>query len=49
MGEMGNSYKTLAEKPERKRSLGRCRRRCEDNTRMDLRETVWEVVTSGSG
>jgi hypothetical protein len=28
-------------KPERKRPLGRPRRRCEDNIRMDLREIGW--------
>jgi hypothetical protein len=28
-------------KPERKRSLGRPRRRCEDNIRVGLREIGW--------
>jgi hypothetical protein len=29
-------------KPEGKRSLGRPRRRWEDNIKMDLREIVWD-------
>jgi hypothetical protein len=50
MGKMRNAYKILAVKPERKRSLGRPRRRREDNIRMDLREVASEVVeSSGSG
>jgi hypothetical protein len=32
MGEMKNTYKLFVEKPKRKRSLGRPRRRCEYNT-----------------
>ena len=31
-------YRVLVEKPERKRPLGRPRRRCVDNIRMDLQE-----------
>jgi hypothetical protein len=34
----------VVEKSEGKRSLGRPRRRWEDNIRMDLRETGWEDV-----
>jgi hypothetical protein len=34
----------LVGNPEGKRSLGRLRRRWEDNVRMDVRETGWEVV-----
>jgi hypothetical protein len=34
----------LVGKPEGKRSLGRPRRRWEDNIRMDLREMEWEIV-----
>jgi hypothetical protein len=35
-------YKILVEKPERKRPLGRHRRRWEDNINMDLQEMVLE-------
>jgi hypothetical protein len=35
---------SLPGKHEGKRPLGRCRRRWEDNIRMDLREIVWEGV-----
>jgi hypothetical protein len=31
-------YRVLVGKPERKRPLGRHRRRCEDNIKMDLQE-----------
>jgi hypothetical protein len=41
MGEMRNVYSILVGRPERKRSLGRHRRRLEDNIRMDLREIGW--------
>jgi hypothetical protein len=34
----GNVYKVLMGKPERKRPLGRPRRRWEDGMKMDLRE-----------
>jgi hypothetical protein len=37
MGEIRNAYNILVGKPERKRPLGRPRRRGEDNTRMDLK------------
>jgi hypothetical protein len=41
----GEKYiKILVEKLERKRQLGRPRRRWEDNIRIDLREIGWEVV-----
>jgi hypothetical protein len=33
----------LVGKPERKRLLGRLRRGWEDNIRIDLRETGWEL------
>jgi hypothetical protein len=36
-GEKRNAYRILVGKPEGKRPLGRPRRRCEDNIRMDLR------------
>jgi hypothetical protein len=38
MGEKRNPYRILVVKPERKRSLGRPRRRWVDNIIMDLRE-----------
>jgi hypothetical protein len=44
MGEIINAYKILVCKSERKRPLGRPRRRWEDNMRMTLREIVWGVV-----
>jgi hypothetical protein len=44
VGEMRNVYKMLLRNPERKRPLGRSRRRCEDNIRIDLREIRWEDV-----
>ena len=36
--EESGVYRVLVEKPERKRPLGRPRRRCVDNIRMDLQE-----------
>jgi hypothetical protein len=41
MGEKRNAYKLLVGKPERKRPLGRPRRRWVDNIRMDLGEVGW--------
>ncbi|KAJ4451751.1 hypothetical protein ANN_03222 [Periplaneta americana] len=38
MGESRNAYRVLVGRPEGKRSLGRPRRRWEDNIKMDLRE-----------
>ena len=38
MGEGRGVYRVLVGKPEGKRSLGRPRRRCVDNIRMDLQE-----------
>jgi hypothetical protein len=35
MEDIRNSYKISAGKPEGKRSLGRPRRKCEDNIKMD--------------
>jgi hypothetical protein len=43
MAGMENAYKCLVGKPERKRPLGRPRRRWKDNIRIDLREIGWEV------
>jgi hypothetical protein len=36
--EIRNAYKMLFGKPEEKRPLGRSRRRCEGNIKMDLGE-----------
>jgi hypothetical protein len=44
MGIKKNSYRTLLGKPKRKRPLGRPRRRCVDNIKMDLREIEWDGV-----
>jgi hypothetical protein len=38
MGEKKNAYRILVGKPGGKRSLGRPRRTCVDNIKMDLRE-----------
>jgi hypothetical protein len=44
MGEKRNAYRVLVGKPERKRPLGRPRRRWVDNIRMDLGEVGWGGV-----
>jgi hypothetical protein len=41
MGERRGAYRALVGKPERRRPLGRRRRRWEDNIKMDLREVGW--------
>jgi hypothetical protein len=46
MGEKRNAYRILVGKPERKRPLGRPRRRWVDNIKMDLREIGWDGVDS---
>jgi hypothetical protein len=38
MGEKRNTYRILVGKREGKRPLGRQRRRCVDNIKMDLKE-----------
>jgi hypothetical protein len=43
MGKERKLYKALVGKPERKRPIGRPRRRREDGIRMDLGETGWGV------
>jgi hypothetical protein len=43
---MGRSaYRVLVGKPEGKRSLGRNRRKREDNTKMNLRGIEWVIWT----
>jgi len=39
IGQMRNAYKILARKSEGMRTLRRARQICEDNIRMDCRET----------
>jgi hypothetical protein len=41
-GEKRNACRILVGKPERKRPLGRPRRRWLDNIKMDLREIGWD-------
>jgi hypothetical protein len=41
MGERRSAYKVLIGKPERRRPLGRPRRRWEDNMKVDFREVRW--------
>ena len=41
MREDRGVQRVLVEKPEEKRSLGRPRRRWEDNIKMDLKEVGW--------
>jgi hypothetical protein len=44
MGEKRNAYRLLVGKPERKRQLGRPRRRWVDNIRMNLGKVEWGDV-----
>jgi hypothetical protein len=44
MGKKRNTYRILVGKPEGKRPLRRPTRRCEENIKMDLRETGWGDV-----
>jgi hypothetical protein len=44
MGEKRNAYRLFVWKPERKRPLGRSRRRWLNNIRMDLVEEGWGDV-----
>jgi hypothetical protein len=39
---VGNAYRILMGKPERKRPLGRQSRKLVDNIKMDLREIEWD-------
>jgi hypothetical protein len=38
-GEIKNAYKLLIGKPDEKKPLGRCRHTCEDNIKIDRKET----------
>lgn len=38
---MRGAYRFMVGRPEVKRSLGRPRRRCEDNIKMDFQEIGW--------
>jgi hypothetical protein len=47
MGETRNAYRVLVGKPEGKRPLGRPRRQCMNNIKMDLREIGWDQTGLG--
>jgi hypothetical protein len=40
-GEKRSAYRILVGKPERRKQLGRSRRKWEDNVKMDFREIEW--------
>jgi hypothetical protein len=42
MGEKRNAYRILVGKPEGKKPLGKPRRSCEDNIKIDVREIGWD-------
>jgi hypothetical protein len=44
MGELRNAYTILVGKPEGKRPRERTRCTWEDNIRLDLKETGWQIV-----
>jgi hypothetical protein len=44
MGDKTNAYRILVGKPERKRPLGRPRRRWVDNIKTDIREIGWREL-----
>jgi hypothetical protein len=48
MRERRDVYRVLVGKPERKRPLGRLRRRWEDNNKLDLQEVGCAGVWTGS-
>jgi hypothetical protein len=49
MGEERGVHRVLVGKPEGKRPLGRLRRRCEDNIKMDVRGDWKELVQDRDG
>jgi hypothetical protein len=46
MGERRGAYRALVGKSERRRPLGRLRRRWEDNIKMDFLEVGWGAWTA---
>jgi hypothetical protein len=44
MVERRNACRILVGKPEGRRTLGRPRRRCVDNIKVDLKEIGWNVM-----
>jgi hypothetical protein len=44
MGDMRSAHRILVGRPERKKSLGRPRRRWKDDIKIVHREVLWEVV-----
>jgi hypothetical protein len=47
MRERRGAYRILVGRPKRKRPLGRPRRRCEDNIKVDLQEAGWGGAWTG--
>jgi hypothetical protein len=45
MGEKRGAYRILVGRPEGRRTLGRCSRRCEDKIKMDLQDVGWGAWT----
>jgi hypothetical protein len=44
MGERRSAYRILVGKPERRRPLGRTRRRWVENMKIDLRDIGWDGI-----
>jgi hypothetical protein len=44
----GSMYRSLVGKPEGKRSLGRPKRRWDDNIKIDRKKVGWEYVDSSA-
>ena len=42
MGDCRGAHRIVVGRPTGKRSLGKCRRRWEDNIKMDLQAVGWE-------
>jgi hypothetical protein len=43
-GENSGAYRILVGRPERKTTLGRPKRRWEDNIKMDIQDVGWESM-----